>query len=108
MQREHNIDLTDTAAAHNRQAWDSYRRQRNKGLVAHRRSLAEEIQEGKLFLEERWIELLGNLQGKQLLDLGCGDGGESCCWARLVLGLLELIIRQYNWRLRKKLRRNLA
>lgn len=81
--REHNIDLTNAAATHNREAWDSYRQQRDKGLVVHRRSLAEEIQEGKLFLEERWTELLGNVHGKQLLDLGCGDGGESCCWARL-------------------------
>ncbi len=71
------------AAVHNRRAWDSYRRQREEGLVNNWRSPVEEIRKGASYVEEKWIDLVGSVSGKKLLDLGCGDGGETCCWARL-------------------------
>ncbi|MBI3971750.1 MAG: class I SAM-dependent methyltransferase [Chloroflexi bacterium] len=74
---------TDQAARLNREAWDSFRRQRDEGLVGGRRDVVERLVEGGSFLSVHHRELVGDVHGKRLLDLGCGDGGELISWARL-------------------------
>ena len=75
-------DTTDQAAQHNRQAWDSFRRQRDQGLVNIRPDSARAILAGKRFLYPENLELAGDVRGKRLLDMGCGDGAETLEWAR--------------------------
>ena len=76
-------DITDQAAEHNRRTWDSFRRQRDEGLSQWRRDSAGDILEGRGFLPREIIELAGNVSGKRLLDMGCGEGAETLEWARL-------------------------
>ncbi|MHB0875641.1 MAG: class I SAM-dependent methyltransferase [Anaerolineae bacterium] len=73
----------DRAADLNRTAWDSFRRQRDEGLVADRRDVAAALLAGKRFLGPEYLALAGDVAGKRLLDLGCGDGAELLEWARL-------------------------
>ena len=75
-------DITDQAAQHNRQAWDSFRRQRDQGLVNIRPDTAKAILTGKRFLYPENLDLAGDVRGKRLLDMGCGDGAEMLEWAR--------------------------
>jgi len=75
--------ITDKAAELNRKTWDSFRRQRDEGLSPCRRDSAEDILRGKGHLRREYIELAGNVSGKRLLDMGCGEAAETCEWARL-------------------------
>ena len=72
-------DITDQAALHNRKSWDSFRRQRDEGLVNIRPDSARDILAGKRFLYPENLELAGNVSGKRLLDMGLrrrrGDAG---------------------------------
>ena len=43
---------------------------------------AGDILVGKRFLYPENLELVGGIQGKRLLDMGCGDGAEMLEWAR--------------------------
>src|SRR6266536_668352 len=74
---------TAEAARVNRAAWDSFRRQRDEGLVGGRRDVAASILAGTQYLPPWLRELAGDVRGKRLLDLGCGDGAELMEWARL-------------------------
>jgi len=76
-------NMTDKAAELNREAWNSFRRQRDEGLTQHRRDSAEDILTGKGHLGREYIELAGDVSGKRLLDMGCGEAAETCEWARL-------------------------
>ena len=62
-------------------AWDSFRRQRDEGLVNIRPDSAGDILAGRWFLYPENLELVGGIQGKRLLDMGCGDGAEMLEWA---------------------------
>lgn len=74
--------VTDQAAELNRTAWDSFRRQRDEGLVNIRPDSAEAILAGRRFLYPENLDLAGDVRGKRLLDMGCGDGAEMLEWAR--------------------------
>ena len=74
--------VTDQADEQNRMAWDSLRRQRDEGLVNIRPDSAGDILAGRRFLYSENLELVGGVQGKRLLDMGCGDGAEMLEWAR--------------------------
>lgn len=76
------VDHTDQAAIINRQAWDSIRRQRDAGLIDKHHDVAAEILAGKTNLTALQRELAGEVTGKRLLDLGCGDGFELLEWVR--------------------------
>jgi SAM-dependent methyltransferase len=76
------IEPTDQAAIVNRQAWDSIRRQRDTGLIDKHHDVAADILAGKTSLTVLQRELAGDVAGKRLLDLGCGDGFELLEWAR--------------------------
>lgn len=76
-------DITDQAAEHNRIAWNSFRRQRDEGLSHERNDSAQDILEGRSRLSPEMIRLAGNISGKRLLDMGCGEGAETLEWARL-------------------------
>ena len=73
---------TDQAAIVNRQAWDSIRRQRDAGLIDKHHDVGADILAGKTSLTTVQRELAGDVTGKRLLDLGCGDGFELLEWAR--------------------------
>jgi SAM-dependent methyltransferase len=73
---------TDEAAALNRQVWDSIRRQRDEGLIAKHHDVADDVRAGKAALYPEQRALLGDVAGKRLLDLGCGDGMELLEWRR--------------------------
>ncbi len=73
--------MTDQAAEHNRNAWNSFRRQRNAGLVKIRQDPVKGIRDGDYRLEPIFFELAGELTGRKLLDLGCGEGSELLAWA---------------------------
>lgn len=75
--------ITEEAARRNREAWDSFRRQRDEGLVTGRSEIAVRIAKGESFLDDEYVRLVGDVRGKRLLDLGCGDGAELVSWARL-------------------------
>ncbi|MGH2350499.1 MAG: class I SAM-dependent methyltransferase [Chloroflexota bacterium] len=74
---------TDRAAELNRRVWDSFRRQRDVGLVGGRQDVVTPLARGHSYLGEVLRELAGNVRGQRLLDLGCGDGAELLEWARL-------------------------
>ena len=74
-------NTTDQAALHNREAWDSFRGQRDQGLVDIRPDSARDILGGNRFLYSENLELAGDVRGKRLLDMGCGDGAEMLEWA---------------------------
>ena len=74
--------ITDQAAEQNREAWDSFRCQRDEGLVNIRPDSAGDILAGRRFLYPENLELVGDVRGKRLLDMGCGDGAEMLEWAR--------------------------
>ena len=74
--------VTDQAADLNRNAWDSLRRQRDEGFVNIRPDSAAAILAGRRFLYAENLELVGDVRGKRLLDMGCGDGAEMLEWAR--------------------------
>ena len=74
--------IADQAAEQNREAWDSFRRQRDAGLVNIRPDSAGDILAGRRFLYPENLELVGDVHGKRLLDMGCGDGAEMLEWAR--------------------------
>ena len=74
--------VADQAADLNRNAWDSLRRQRDAGLVNIRPDSAAAILSGRRFLYAENLELVGDVRGKRLLDMGCGDGAEMLEWAR--------------------------
>lgn len=70
------------AAELNRQEWDSIRRQRDAGLIRKHHDVAADLLAGKSALYPEQRELAGEVAGKRLLDLGCGDGMELLEWAR--------------------------
>ena len=75
-------DITDKAAEENRTAWNSFRRQRDEGLVDIRQDSAAAILEGRRFLYPENLKLVsGHVRGIRLLDMGCGDGAEMLEWA---------------------------
>ncbi len=76
-----NVTVTEEAARLNRQAWDSIRRQRDDGLIATHHDVAAEILAGTTILSPQQRQLAGDVAGKSLLDLGCGDGFELLEWA---------------------------
>ena len=76
-------ELTDRAAELNRATWDSFRRQRDEGLSECRRDSAQDILDGTGYLRREYIELAGDVTGKRLLDMGCGEAAETLEWARL-------------------------
>lgn len=76
-----NLTLTEQAALLNRQAWDNIRRQRDEGLIAKHQDVAADILAGKTCLSPEQRQLAGDVVGKSLLDLGCGDGFELLEWA---------------------------
>ncbi len=73
---------TDRAAELNRHTWDSIRRQRDEGLIPKNVDVAADILAGKTARSPEQIALLGEVAGKRLLDLGCGDGKELLEFAR--------------------------
>ncbi len=75
-------EMTDQAAQINRLAWDSIRSQRDEGLIQKHHDVAANILAGKTCLSPEQRALAGDVTGKQLLDLGCGDGCELLEWAR--------------------------
>jgi SAM-dependent methyltransferase len=71
----------DRAAALNREWWDAVRRQRDAGLIRKHHDVAADLRAGKTALSPDQRRLLGDVRGKRLLDLGCGDGMELVEWA---------------------------
>jgi SAM-dependent methyltransferase len=74
---------TDRAAELNRRAWDAFRWQRDSGLVGGRRDVATPLARGHSYLGPVLRKLAGDVRGRRLLDLGCGDAAELLEWARL-------------------------
>jgi SAM-dependent methyltransferase len=74
---------TDDAARLNREAWDSFRRQRDEKLVGGCSDVVARLADGASYLHPQHHQLVGDVAGKRLLDLGCGDGAELLSWARL-------------------------
>ena len=56
--------------------WDAIRRQRDAGLIARSHDVAAQILAGESGPGPEQLAFLGDLAGKRLLDLGCGDGCE--------------------------------
>ncbi len=75
-------EITDRAAEVNRSTWDSIRRQRDEGLIQKHHDIAANILTGKTCLSPEQRSLAGDVAGKRMLDLGCGDGCELLEWAR--------------------------
>jgi len=75
-------ELYDQAAQVNRQTWDSIRRQRDGGLIQTHHDVAAQLLAGNTCLSPEQRMLAGDVPGKRLLDLGCGDGCELLEWAR--------------------------
>jgi SAM-dependent methyltransferase len=73
---------TDRAAALNREVWESIRRQRDAGRIPTHHDIAVDLRAGKTALSPEQRDLLGDVTGKRLLDLGCGDGMELLELAR--------------------------
>jgi SAM-dependent methyltransferase len=76
------MDL-DRAAEANRAWWDAVRRQRDAGLIAKNHDVAAQILAGASGPCPEQLAFLGDVAGKRLLDLGCGDGCELVPLARL-------------------------
>ena len=76
------LSTTDEAARRNSEAWDSFRRQRDEGLVVGRADVAKRVAKGESFLHAEQMVLAGDVKGRRLLDLGCGDGAELVNWAQ--------------------------
>lgn len=87
-------NVTDRAAERNRRAWDAFRQQQDEGLVNIRpridpataaKVLETDISKtGVGYLSPaQVVELAGDVSGKRLLDMGCGDGDELFQWALL-------------------------
>src|SRR3989442_12688656 len=76
------MDL-DRAADANRAWWDAVRRQRDAGLIARNHDAAAHILAGESGPCPEQLAFLGDVAGKRLLDLGCGDGCELVPLARL-------------------------
>ena len=87
-------NITDRAVERNRRAWDAFRQQQDEGLVNIRPRIdpatAAKILEtdiskmGVGYLSPSQVsELVGDVSGKRLLDMGCGDGDEMFQWALL-------------------------
>jgi SAM-dependent methyltransferase len=74
---------TERAAELNRSLWDSIRRQRDERLIPKQHDVAGDLLAGKSALYPEHRELVGDVRGKRLLDLGCGAGMELLEWARL-------------------------
>ena len=72
----------DDVARVNRHAWNSIRRHRDTGVVPTHHAIAVDILAGKSDLSTEQRRLAGNVVGKRLLDLGCGDGYELLEWAQ--------------------------
>jgi hypothetical protein len=64
------------AAELNRAWWDAVRRQRDAGLIAKNHDVAAQILAGESGPSPEQLAFLGDVAGKRLLDLGCGDGCE--------------------------------
>ncbi len=77
------LQITDQAAKLNRKAWDSFRRQRDEGLVKIRNDSAADILAAKTRLPPEMLDFAGDVRGKRLLDMGCGDAPEMLEWALL-------------------------
>ena len=69
-------EITDRAAKLNREAWNFTRRQRDEGRVKTRNDSAADILAGKYRLSPEILSLAGDVKGKRLLDMGCGDAVE--------------------------------
>lgn len=87
-------DITDRAAEQNRRAWDAFRQQQDADLggpgpridpTTAAKILATDISKtGVGYLSPVQVsELAGDVSGKRLLDMGCGDGDEMFQWALL-------------------------
>ena len=76
------MDL-ERAAEANRAWWDAIRRMRDAGLIAKNHDVAAQILAGTSGPCPEQVAFLGDLAGKRLLDLGCGDGCELVALARL-------------------------
>ena len=75
-------DPTDQAARLNRRTWDAIRRRRDEGADSLRHDAAATLLAGKTCLYPEQRTLAGDVTGKRLLDIGCGDGCELLEWAR--------------------------
>lgn len=60
---------TGRGAAINRQAWNSIRRQRDAGLIRKHLDVAAEYLAGETSLYSERRDLLGDIEGKRVLDL---------------------------------------
>lgn len=76
------IPGTERAAEFNRHWWDTVRRQRDEGLIHKHHDVAADILAGRTELTPHQRQLLGDVAGKRILDLGCGDGFELLELAR--------------------------
>ena len=87
-------NITDRAAKRNRRAWDAFRQQQDEGLdgpgpridpATATKILAMDISKiGVGYLSPAQVsKLVGDVSGKRLLDMGCGDGDEMFQWALL-------------------------
>lgn len=82
---------TERAAALNRHTWDSIRRQRDEGLISKNVDIAADILTGTTARSPEQLALLGDVGGKRLLDLGCGDGKELLEFARAGFRITDLV-----------------
>jgi SAM-dependent methyltransferase len=80
--RRNDVD-SDQAAELNRSWWDAVRRQRDAGLITKNHDVAAQILAGTSGPCAEQVAFLGDVAGKRLLDLGCGDGCELVPLARL-------------------------
>lgn len=76
------IPGAEQAAEFNRHWWDTVRRQRDEGLLRKHHDVAADILAGQTELSSHQRQLLGDVTGKRILDLGCGDGFELLELAR--------------------------
>ncbi len=76
------IPSTEQVAEFNRHWWDTVRRQRDEGLIHKHHDVAADILAGRTALSPHQRQLLGDVGGKRILDLGCGDGFELLELAR--------------------------
>jgi SAM-dependent methyltransferase len=73
---------TDRAAVLNQGVWDSIHRQRDVGRIRTHHDVAADLAAGETALSPEQRALLGDVAGRHLLDLGCGDGMELLELAR--------------------------